>query len=327
MFPPSPDRPPKSSVVLTQDGWPVGQNFCLWVRFSRPTGHAFSAVGTDGRSGGEREVAGRRRNPLYSINVETTNRAGEKTIIPIVARNNPTGQHDSTGFKTSDGQHLSVKHHYVDLGFCFTDYKVQGITVKKGDKLIVVLDDLPARLDIATISVCLSRVTRIEDLRIFKLDLKNKYNIKHLVRLHKNYVTGLWELGYETWNSHWDADKLKCVRQAKLRKLLKEFAMVKLGQLKMAGRDGLDAWLKLFEIPPGAMLKAEKVKKLEKFWKPRLHQTQQQTTGAGRAATGRKRRVHETSLGSLTSNRSRKHQRTAPVPRSRARTTSYPTVP
>ena len=93
--------------------------------------------------------------PPYSINVETTNRDGVKTIIPIVARNNTTGQHDSTGFKTSDGIHLSVKHHYVDLGFCFTDYKVQGITVKKGDKLIVVLDNMPTRLDIATISVCL----------------------------------------------------------------------------------------------------------------------------------------------------------------------------
>jgi hypothetical protein len=177
--------------------------------------------------------------PPYSINVETTNRAGVKTTIPIVARSTTTGQHDSTGFKTSDGRHLSVKHHYVDLGFCFTDYKVQGITVKKGDKLILVLDDLPARLDVATISVCLSRVTRIEDLRIFKLD----GTIKHLVRLHKDYVTGLWELGYETWNSRWDADKLKCVRQAGLMKLMKEFAKFELGKLKMAGKDGLDAWL------------------------------------------------------------------------------------
>ena len=29
---------------------------------------------------------------------------------------------------------LKVRHHHVDLGFAFTDFKVQGVTVKKGDQ-------------------------------------------------------------------------------------------------------------------------------------------------------------------------------------------------
>ena len=61
--------------------------------------------------------------PPYSINIATTNRTGTTTLIPIVAINNNPKQ-DSTGFKTPDGQRLRVKHHYVELGFCFTDYKV-----------------------------------------------------------------------------------------------------------------------------------------------------------------------------------------------------------
>lgn len=101
--------------------------------------------------------------PPYSINVEIKSRTGQTTVIPIVAINNSSG--NSNGFKSPCGRRLSVKHHHVDLGFCFTDYKVQGITVEKGDKLIVVLNNLPARLDVATISVCLSRVTRIEDIQ------------------------------------------------------------------------------------------------------------------------------------------------------------------
>ena len=260
--------------------------------------------------------------PPYSVNVATTNRAGVTTIIPIVALNNNTSQQDSTGFKTSDGERLSVKHHYVDLGFCFTDYKTQGITVKKGDKMIVVLDDLPARLNVATISVCLSRVTRIEDLRIFKLDVKNKEKIKHLLRLHKDYVTGLWELGYETWDSHWDPKRLKCVRKGRLKKLMKEFAKVKLGKLKVAGTDGLDAWLKRFNIAPGSMNKAEKLRRLDKFWKPRLRRTRRPTTRAGGAAKARKQHVHKASLSPLTPERPKKRRRTANAHRSRARTTS-----
>ncbi len=112
----------------------------------------------------------------------------------------------------------------------------------------MVLDNMPASLDVATISVCLSRVTRIEDLQIFPLDVKNKEKTKHLLRLHNDYVTHLWEHGYEKWNNHWDPERFDFVHKARLKKLMKEFAHVRLGKLKVKGENGLDAWLRRFNI-------------------------------------------------------------------------------
>ncbi len=80
------------------------------------------------------------------------------------------------------GKPLKVRYHFVDLGFSFTDFKMQGLTVKKGQKLILVLNRQTAKFDIGTISVGLSRVTRIEDIRILPLDLDNPADIKHLLR-------------------------------------------------------------------------------------------------------------------------------------------------
>ena len=59
---------------------------------------------------------------------------------------------------------LKLKTHEIDLGFAFTDYKVQGLTL---DKLIIVLNKQGARHDLATIYVGISRVTRLQDLRIW----------------------------------------------------------------------------------------------------------------------------------------------------------------
>ncbi len=98
--------------------------------------------------------------PPYSVNVEIIRRDKTKVVVPIRAFNDDSK--NNPGFKGPKGVKIDVKHHYVDVGFCFTDYKVQGITVKKGDKLVVVLNAQSARMDLATMSVCLSRVTRIE---------------------------------------------------------------------------------------------------------------------------------------------------------------------
>ena len=50
-------------------------------------------------------------------------------IIPVKALNNEGNT--KPGFKNARGEILKVKHHFVDLGFCFTDFKVQGLTFKK----------------------------------------------------------------------------------------------------------------------------------------------------------------------------------------------------
>ncbi len=97
--------------------------------------------------------------PPYSVNVEITKRDKTRTIVPIKALNDKK----KGLFKDPvDGCVLRVKHHHIQIGFCFTDYKVQGITVEKDDKLVVVLNKQSSSIDVATMSVCLSRVTRIE---------------------------------------------------------------------------------------------------------------------------------------------------------------------
>ena len=103
--------------------------------------------------------------PPYSVNVEIIRRDKTKVVVPIRAFNDLS--ENNPGFKGPDSVKIDVKHHYVATGFCFTDYKVQGITVKKGDKLVVVLNEQSATIDLATMSVCLSRVTRIEQFFLF----------------------------------------------------------------------------------------------------------------------------------------------------------------
>ena len=49
--------------------------------------------------------------------------------------------------------------HEVDLGFAFTDYKLQGLTL---DKLIIMLNQQEARHDLATVYVGISRLRRIQ---------------------------------------------------------------------------------------------------------------------------------------------------------------------
>ena len=72
----------------------------------------------------------------------------------------------------------SIVHHHVDLAWAFTDFKVQGLTWKRGKKLILSLNKSTAtkNLNIKTISVCFSRVQRLEDLRILPLDLDDPEN-------------------------------------------------------------------------------------------------------------------------------------------------------
>ena len=49
------------------------------------------------------------------------------SVIPVLALSSG----DDKNFRNARGETLKVKHHYIDLGFSFTDYKVQGLTVKR----------------------------------------------------------------------------------------------------------------------------------------------------------------------------------------------------
>lgn len=75
------------------------------------------------------------------------------TVVPVVALNDGG---DKALFKNARGQRLKCKHHFVDLGFSFTDFKDQGLTFEEGKKLVVVLNKQTARLDVGTISVAFS---------------------------------------------------------------------------------------------------------------------------------------------------------------------------
>lgn len=94
---------------------------------------------------------------------------------------------------------IRVTTHMVDLGFAFTDYKVQGLTV---DKLIIMLNKDAALHDLATIYVGISRVTRISDLRIWPINCDDEDEIKHLVSIKRPQFIQVWRKGYddeETW--------------------------------------------------------------------------------------------------------------------------------
>ena len=173
--------------------------------------------------------------PPYSVNVAFTNRDGSTSIIPIVAEANGG---TNAAYKNNRGQPLRTQHHHVDLGFSFTDYKIQGLTFKKGEKLIVVLNKQTAPIDIRTISVCLSRVTCMEDVRIFPIMLSNPDEIKHLLRLKNDRYTAFWESGY-TSDGWWDATRLRSLHRGRIKKIQVQFAEVELDKLIMDGKNGL----------------------------------------------------------------------------------------
>ena len=77
---------------------------------------------------------------------------------------------------------IRVTTHMVDLGFAFTDYKVQGLTL---DQMIIMLNKDAALHDLATIYVGISRVTRIVDLRIWPINCEDEDEIKHLVSIKR----------------------------------------------------------------------------------------------------------------------------------------------
>ena len=65
---------------------------------------------------------------------------------------------------------LLHQSHAVDLGFSYTDYKIQGATV---DKLILMLQKRPCvpHLTIGSVHVGLTRDKKGDDLRIWPMDI------------------------------------------------------------------------------------------------------------------------------------------------------------
>ena len=59
---------------------------------------------------------------------------------------------------------ISIIRHPLDLGFAYTDFKIQGLTI---DRLVVMLNkEQSARIDLATLYVAFSRVKRSDHLRL-----------------------------------------------------------------------------------------------------------------------------------------------------------------
>ena len=90
----------------------------------------------------------------------------------------------------------------VELGFAFTDFKVQGLTCKQ---LIIMLNKQAAPHDLVTLYVGISRVTRIADLRVWPINYNDARAIKHLVSIKRPAFIGVWRKGYDeegTWTPH-----------------------------------------------------------------------------------------------------------------------------
>ena len=213
----------------------------------------------------------------YTVNVEVTNKDGSatpvstfkyimqskiseigltgvapKSVIPV-AVSGSDGKKGS-GFKTRFQQPLPTVHHHVDLTWAFTDFKVQGLTWKEGEKLILSLNKSTAtkNLNIKTISVCLSRVTRLEDLRILPIDLDDPESpeTEHLRKLRQDKYVKYWMSGYKE-DGTWDANELRSMHAARRRALKVKFAndVDDLEKLTRGdGNYGLTYWLGRFDI-------------------------------------------------------------------------------
>ena len=222
-----------------------------------------------------------------------------KSLIPVKAIKNNGGS--GGGFKTKFQKPLATVHHHVDLAWAFTDFKVQGLTWKEGEKLILSLNKSTAlkNLNIKTISVCLSRVTRLEDLQILPIDLDDPESpeTEHLRKLRQDKYTKYWQSGYRE-DGTWDADELQSVQEARRRALKVKFANENINKLPKGDRDsGLTYWLGRFDIRAGStsrficyrarhfsnfnandtitdgpveMNKPEMIRRLRKYWDPTL---------------------------------------------------------
>jgi len=176
-----------------------------------------------------------------------------KSVIPVSTKSDD-GKGGS-GFKTQFGKPLCTSHHHVDLAWAFTDFKVQGLTWNEGEKLIISLNKSTAvkNLTIKTISVCLSRVTRLEDIRILPIDLDDPESdeTKHLRKLKPERYTRYWLSGYDE-DGVWDQEQLREVQEARRHALKVQFANVDLEKLPKGTKDtrGLIYWLNRFGIRP-----------------------------------------------------------------------------
>ena len=98
--------------------------------------------------------------------------------------------------------------HDVDLGFAFTDYRVQGLTLKA---LIIMLNKQSACHDIPTIYVGFSRLTKLANLMIWPINCNDPTAIEHLTKLTRHVAIKLWKQGYDG-NGKWDKRRLQhCV--------------------------------------------------------------------------------------------------------------------
>ncbi len=113
---------------------------------------------------------------------------------------------------------LRVTAHKVDLGFAFTDYRVQGLTVKK---LNIMLNKQLAPHDLATLYVGISRVKRLADLKIWPIDCTDEHAIKHLVSIKRPQFIRVWRKGYDK-NGRWIRSQLDYTKWKRETELLEE---------------------------------------------------------------------------------------------------------
>lgn len=133
---------------------------------------------------------------------------------------------------------LLHQSHAVELGFAYTDFKIQGATV---EKLILLLMKRPSvpHLTIGSVYVGFTRVKRNEDLRIWPMKIVDD-NIIHLTKLKRsvglrmwknNYINGRWNMaGFKNYNTKkykiaietLQSINLASTNIAELRKLAKE---------------------------------------------------------------------------------------------------------
>ncbi len=95
---------------------------------------------------------------------------------------------------------LLHQSHAVELGFSYTDYKIQGATVEKIILMLLKRPSVP-HLTISSVYVGITRVKRGEDIRIWPMPMTYESTL-HLTKLRRNIGLHLWMKNYikGVWN-------------------------------------------------------------------------------------------------------------------------------
>jgi len=185
---------------------------------------------------------------------------------------------------------LLHQSHAVELGFAYTDYKIQGATV---DKLILMLQKRPCvpHLTIGSVHVGLTRVKKGDDIRIWPMDITPE-SVQHLTKLRRSIGLKIWKSNYN--NGRWDECGLRHISEQEYRKKILELNKIDLDtqNVKKLRKLAMHLNIQHRSIPQTALIDRLKIlqssnKKTQKTNKKRVRKSKTQSTDSRKSVNKR----------------------------------------